>query len=73
MEKDRTEDEMLQCTAIWLKHETRCELKMYQEASYRYHGYKDANGIMCIWPKTRTTLVNSVAPYMLAVRWNAMN
>jgi len=54
MEKPRTTEELLQCNSICSKHDERCELKAYQQASYRYHGHKDADGKMCIWLKTVT-------------------
>jgi hypothetical protein len=52
MEKARTAEELVQCDSICPKHDAQCELKGYQQASYRFHGHKDADGKMCIWPKT---------------------
>jgi hypothetical protein len=54
MEKARTAEELVQCDSICPKHDAQCELKGYQQASYRFHGHKDADGKMCIWPKTVT-------------------
>jgi hypothetical protein len=52
MEKSRTAEELIQCESICSRHQAQCELKGYQQASYRYHGHKDADGKTCIWPKT---------------------
>jgi hypothetical protein len=51
-EKARTAEELVQCDSICPKHDAQRELKGYQQASYRFHGRKDADGKICIWPKT---------------------
>ncbi len=60
MPVEYTEEQMSQCGSMCPKHNLTCELRKYQQASFRYHGHKQPDGRMCIWPKETVSISANV-------------